>query len=479
MPNLYYKTVTYKNGGSYAGYGYDKDGSFVLHGKGVFCWGNATQWAGDRYEGDFVDGRRTGKGTYYYANGDRYEGDFVDGKCTGKGTYYCGEKSKWAGDRYEGDFVDGMYTGKGTYYFANGKRDEGDFVNGVFNGKGKTYWSNGNLKYQGEYLNDKYHGYGKLYHEDGSLDYEGFFENGNRVASNNSENTKSSPVNKDLDACLTELDSLIGLEEVKQKVRSLFNAVQLQNELKKRGLPATTMSYHMVFTGNPGTGKTTVARLIGQIYAGLGVLSKGQVIETDRKGLVGEYIGSTAPKTDNVIQEARGGVLFIDEAYELYKKDASNDFGTEAIACLLKRMEDFRDDLIVIVAGYKKPMEVFLEANPGFKSRFNHYIHFENYSLPELVSILKRFCGENQKTLQAGFEELFADELQRRMSNPRFMETFSNGRYVRNLFEKLVLAQGDRLSRIDITKADNRTLLEITAQDLQAIVQNGEFDKTV
>lgn len=477
MSNIYYRQLTYSDGGSYTGYGYDKNGVFMRHGKGTFYWSN-----GDRYEGDWLDDTRTGRGTVYWGNGsqwagDRYEGDFVNNTMTGKGIYCYAN-----GNRYDGEFVNNNFNGKGIFYWGNstqwaGEWYEGDFVNGKITGKGTYYWPNGNLKYQGECLNDYWHGWGKSYHEDGSLDYEGYFENGNPVSKGGSSETVQNT--RDLDACLSELDSLIGLEAVKQKVRSLLNAVRLQNELKKRNLPTTAMSYHMVFTGNPGTGKTTVARLIGEIYAGLGVLSKGQVVETDRKGLVGEWIGHTAPKTDEVIQNAHGGVLFIDEAYELYKKDTSNDFGLEAIACLLKRMEDFRDDLVVIVAGYKEPMEEFLEANPGLKSRFNHYIHFDNYNLPELVRILERFCSENQKTLQAGFTKLFADELRRRLDNPKFMETFSNGRYVRNLFEKLVLAQGDRLSRIDISKADNRTLLEITAQDLRAIVHNGEFDKTV
>lgn len=207
-------------------------------------------------------------------------------------------------------------------------------------------------------------------------------------------NPISSPAvsNIDVDGCLAELDSMIGLGGVKRQVRELVNLIRLQKERESRRFPVVPMSYHMVFTGNPGTGKTTVARLMGKIYAGLGIVSKSDVVETDRTGLVGQWIGSTTKITDAKINQARGGILFIDEAYALTPEDDSRDFGKEAVDCLLKRMEDYRDDLVVIVAGYEKPMQRFIDSNPGLKSRFKRYIHFENYDLLELLQILELYC---------------------------------------------------------------------------------------
>ena len=261
-----------------------------------------------------------------------------------------------------------------------------------------------------------------------------------------------------------ELDDLIGLESVKQEVRSLANFVKLQKQREAQGLKTAKVSYHLVFYGSPGTGKTTVARIVGRIYKDLGVLKKGHTVETDRAGLCGEYVGKTGPKTDTVISKALDGVLFIDEAYSLVPEGgAGNDYGQEAISTILKRMEDYRDRLVVIVAGYKDEMQRFIDSNPGLQSRFNRYIDFPDYSSGELTDIFKMYMKKNQYTLAPDAEEYLKEQFEYAVAHKD--RNFGNARFARNVFEKSIQQQANRLA--GQTNLDKSRLSELTVEDLQ------------
>jgi type VII secretion ATPase EccA len=261
-----------------------------------------------------------------------------------------------------------------------------------------------------------------------------------------------------------ELDELIGLESVKQEVRSLANFVKLQKQREAKGLKTPKMSFHLVFTGNPGTGKTTIARIVARIYKDLGVLKKGHMVETDRSGLVANYVGQTATKTNAVVDSALNGVLFIDEAYALVPTaGVNNDYGQEAISILLKRMEDDRDRLVVIVAGYTNEMKRFIDSNPGLQSRFNRYINFPDYSDRELADIFKMYMKKNQYTLsteaEAYLKEQFAYVVAHKDRN------FGNARFARNVFEKSIQAQANRLAGKN--NLDTKALSELSIEDLK------------
>ena len=263
------------------------------------------------------------------------------------------------------------------------------------------------------------------------------------------------PPPEKMEDLMAELDSYIGLGAVKEEVHNLINMVQVYKLRREHDLPTTDMSLHMVFTGNPGTGKTMMARMMARIYRSLGILSKGQLVEVDRSGLVAGYVGQTALKTQKVIEKAMGGVLFVDEAYALNGK-SENDFGQEAIDTLLKAMEDHRDDLVVIVAGYTDLMDKFIHSNPGLESRFNRFLLFEDYSLDELMAIFKMRCGKGY-TLSPEAEPLVRDYIAEESAAG---DSFGNARGVRNIFEHILVAQNNRLAKMErVTREDLMTLL--------------------
>ena len=269
------------------------------------------------------------------------------------------------------------------------------------------------------------------------------------------------PEKPNFDELMEQLDSLVGLETVKKEVKNLINLVKVRKLRKENDLPVPPMSFHMVFLGNPGTGKTTVARLVSGLYAAIGVLSKGQLVEVDRSGLVAGYVGQTALKTQEVIQSALGGVLFIDEAYSL-ASGGENDFGREAIETLLKAMEDHRDDLVVIVAGYTGPMEKFIHSNPGLESRFNRYFFFPDYDGNQLTEIFRIQCKKNSYTLTPEADEA-ALKMFTRLYEERD-ENFGNGRDVRNCFEDMVVRQSNRVAAMESPSKDD--LITVLPEDL-------------
>lgn len=274
------------------------------------------------------------------------------------------------------------------------------------------------------------------------------------------------PPKPTLEEAMAELNELIGLDVVKKDVDSLVNLVKVRRLRQERGMKTPDMSFHLVFSGNPGTGKTTVARIVGKVYSALGILSKGHLVEVDRSGLVAGYVGQTAIKTQEVITKALGGVLFIDEAYTLAPENADKDFGQEAIDTILKAMEDHRDDFVVIVAGYATLMPRFIDSNPGLKSRFNKYLYFEDYNGDELFEIFQGRVKRNDYRLDEAAEAAVKDHLQELYEDRD--DNFGNARDVRNLFEKIVAAQADRVAGLE--NPSDEDICTITVEDLKDLM---------
>lgn len=458
------------------------------------------------YEGLFEDGHRS-VGTFYNEDGTimyeaecdhsgfpyegksfykdgalRYQGGFRMFLACGKGEEYY-ENGQVA---YVGEFSHGRYNGFGTQYDKNGVRIySGTFVKGHWEGDGTLYDDKNIPCYKGKFHKDIAWGQGISYREDGTPEFKGKFVDGKPVGPNmlykNTETgfvrTPEKEIMADLYApaqsellkqCHQEFEHIIGLNEVKLKVDSLIRIAEMRRVREDRGLPNFPMSYHLVFTGNPGTGKTMVARLLAKIYFQIGITSKDCLIEVDRTQLVGEHVGESEAKTNKVICSARGGVLFIDEAYSLVREDGvgwKDPFGQEVIDCILKRMEDYRDDLIVIVAGYREPMERFIKSNPGLESRFNSYIHFPDYSTSELFNIFESFCTQYGHRIEPNARETLMDLFEK----ARHVENFSNARYVRNFFEKMEEALAMRLSSYPFSELSDKALQEFTIQDVRYV----------
>lgn len=271
-----------------------------------------------------------------------------------------------------------------------------------------------------------------------------------------------------IDEILEKLNALVGLDHVKNEINSLVNLLRINQIRRERKLPEVSTSLHMVFSGNPGTGKTTVARMLSEIYYNLGVLKKGHLVEVDRAGLVSGYVGQTAIKSKEVITSALDGVLFIDEAYTLTSGKGQNDFGQEAVDTLLKLMEDHRDRLVVIAAGYQQEMEDFLRSNPGLKSRFNKFIQFDDYTAAQLTEIFTSMCQNQSFSLAPAAKEAVEAYFSYRISHSP--ENFANAREARNLYETAVTRQANRLARLKETlnrELTNEQLMSIEAEDIE------------
>ncbi len=287
---------------------------------------------------------------------------------------------------------------------------------------------------------------------------------GNAVANKKAETkAEKEEKEKNLEELYEELNSLVGLDSVKQDLTNLINLVKVKKIREERGMKQPDINLHLVFSGNPGTGKTTVARLLAKIYKQLGVVSEGQLVEVDRSNLVAGYVGQTATKTMEVIDSAMGGILFIDEAYTLIKEGDEKDFGQEAVDTLLKRMEDDRDSFIVIVAGYTEKMEKFVNSNPGLKSRFNKYIFFKDYTGPELYKIFQSMCSKQEYEPDEEAAEYIRGYLVRRAKAHE--ENFANAREVRNYIERCISRQATRIVALD--KPDDKVVRTFTIDDVR------------
>lgn len=270
---------------------------------------------------------------------------------------------------------------------------------------------------------------------------------------------------KSLPELMDELNELVGLEKVKAQVNDLIAYQKVQKLRKEHGLNSEKSTLHLAFTGNPGTGKTTVARIVGRIYKQIGLLSKGHFLEVSRTDLIAGYQGQTAIKVKTVIEKAKGGVLFIDEAYSITENDHTDSYGRECLTELTKALEDYREDLVVIVAGYTEPMNKFFQSNPGLKSRFNTFIEFDDYNQVELKNILDQMCIKNNYCLTEEASCKMDEILSHEVANKG--EQFANGRLVRNFYEDLVMNHARRVSMMDAPTLDD--LKDIVIEDVNAL----------
>ncbi len=284
------------------------------------------------------------------------------------------------------------------------------------------------------------------------------------------EGQKVSGKEETLEEVMEKINSLVGMKNIKGEISTFINLIKVQKARTEKNLPLTPLSLHCVFYGPPGTGKTTIARYLGKVYRALGLLKKGQLVETDRAGLVAGYVGQTAIKVDEVVQKALDGVLFIDEAYSLVPSNAAgNDFGQEAIDAILKRMEDYRDRLVVIVAGYTDEMNRFINSNPGLKSRFSRYFYFEHYTPDELMAIFEIFCKNAAFKIDDGAREKMHKNLTTLYEKRD--RSFGNGRLVRNIFEKIVERQANRIAGITpLTEEVLCAIVEADVPDIDDII---------
>ncbi len=276
------------------------------------------------------------------------------------------------------------------------------------------------------------------------------------------ESAIETPSTETLEDVLKELEELIGLKEVKNDVHQLINLLKVQKKRSAKGLKNADFSLHTVFLGPPGTGKTSVARLLGRIYKHLGFLTKGQVVETDREGMVAGFVGQTATKVNTLVEQSLGGVLFIDEAYALTQHTGTSDYGAEAVNTLLKRMEDKRKDFAVIVAGYSEPMKEFVESNPGLRSRFSRYFFFDHFLPTELIEIFELFCKKADFILSAEAKEKIQDIFG--LMYDKKTENFGNARVARNLFEKCIQNHANRV--VDLKRITQKALKTIEESDI-------------